>query len=64
MNSPIPSANLKAHDDLILSHHFIIPNHDFDKLTLAHFGPITLSCLNKAMSDLEDTRRNDKQAFL
>jgi hypothetical protein len=63
VNLPIPSANLKAHDDLILSHHFIIPNHDFDKLTLAHFGPIALSCQNKAISNIEDVRRNDKQAF-
>jgi hypothetical protein len=64
VNSPIPSANLKVHDDLILSHHFVILNRDFDKLTLAHFRPIALSCLNKAMSNLEDTRRNDKQVFL
>jgi hypothetical protein len=64
VNSPIPLANLKAHDDLILSHRFIIPNRDFDKLTLAHFRPIALSSLNKAISNLEDIRRNDKQAFL
>jgi hypothetical protein len=63
VNSSILSANLKAHDDLILSHHFVIPNCDFDKLTLPHFGLISLSCLNKAISNQEDIRRNDKQAF-
>jgi hypothetical protein len=64
VNSLIPSVNLKAHDCLILSHHFIIPNRDFDELILAYFGHIALSGLNKAMSNLEDTHRNDKQAFL
>jgi hypothetical protein len=64
VNSLIPLPNLKARDCLILSHHFIIRNRDFDRLTLAHFGPIALSCLNNAMSNLEGTRRNDKQVFL
>jgi hypothetical protein len=64
VNFLIPSAKLKPHYGLILSHRFIIPNREFDELILVHFGPIALCCLNKAMSNLEDTHRNDKQAFL